>query len=972
MGRTNAAMFSFNRGEVSKQALARVDNERLRLAAECQLNWLPLVVGPMMLRPGLQHINGVLGDAPNAMVPFVFSKFDTALIELTQAVMRVEINDVLLTRPAVSTAIGDPTMTGSGAWTTANTTVGNSVGFGGHMVLQCPVIGGLAQAQQHVTVATADQGVEHGLRVQVQAGPITLRVGTTAGAVDLVAETSLDTGWHSLSFTPGAGFYIQIESTKASPRAVLSVTIDPAGVLEVPTPWNAAALPTIRFDQSGDVIFCAAYGVQQYKIERRGPRPFARSWSVAVFESQNGPFSQPLISDVNLKPDTAFGQALVTADRPVFLPGHVGAMLQMFMLGQQNACQLGGENAFAKPVRVTGVGDVARDYNWFISGTYVGQLTLQRSYDGADSGFTDVATSVSGFTGNINSATGTTGSPVLDNVICWERVGFKGGNFTSGFAAVSSGNASGGGYGLARIDQVNSPTQALVDLVTPLSSVVATNNWAIGDWSSAGGWPSSVSFFEGRLAWSGALTLWDSQPDGFTGYAQQDSQGASLGDGGAIIETFGSGPVDSVNWLLPLTRLLAGRDTSVESIRASSFDEVLTPTNISTKACSTNGAARLKPLKIDKSGVYVSEGGRVYLVQFTAQQMDYSTVDLTRLNSDIYAAGFVDTAVQRQPDTMCWLPRGDGQAAALLFDADDDVVAWWRVQTLGVIENVCVLPAPSGVENFVYLTVRRTINGVTRRFREKFAPRANCTGGSLNQLLDCHGVYQGAPVTTMTLAHLPNTTVGVWADGSYLGTATTNGSGTFTMPDVATVPAGHATVVAGLGGDNRVYSGAATNTMTVPAAYEGYPAEVFAGSQRIGPLVVSGGKITLPNGRTETDLLACFGFSAPYMSAKLAYAAQGGSAINQKKKIDHVGLLMFDAHVKGVTVGQRMDVLDPLPGMESDAAVDPNMLYSEYDEPAFETPGEWDTDARLCMMAMAPYPVKIAGAVISITTNEKL
>jgi hypothetical protein len=49
----NAPLYSLNAGEVSKIAVGRVDVAKLRMAAECQVNWLPYIVGPMMLRPGL-------------------------------------------------------------------------------------------------------------------------------------------------------------------------------------------------------------------------------------------------------------------------------------------------------------------------------------------------------------------------------------------------------------------------------------------------------------------------------------------------------------------------------------------------------------------------------------------------------------------------------------------------------------------------------------------------------------------------------------------------------------------------------------------------------------------------------------------------------------------------------------------------------------------------------------------------------
>lgn len=1005
MARVNAPLLALNRGEVSKTALGRVDVEKLRLAAESMVNWLPSVVGPMMLRPGLQFINEVRNDLACAPLPFVFSKFDTALLELTPNVMRVEIADELVSRVAVSTAVADPTMTGSGgAWDTTNTTSGATTTIaGGVMTLTCSPVGGLAQAQQVVTVAGPDIGREHGLRIHVTQGPVTFRAGH-ALFYDLVAQTELDTGWHSLAFTPPGDFRIQIESTDSAPKTVALVTIDAAGVLEIPTPWDADALPTIRVDQSGDVIFCAAYGQKQAKIERRS----TTSWSVVDYEPTVGPFSMSSAQSISMTPGAYFGRTTMTADRSYFEAGHVDAMLQLFLQGQQNERVLGGPNAFSAPVRVTGVGTDARNYDWTVTGTFTGTVTLQRSFDGPNSGFSDVSSLTAA--GTLTSATGSSaGSPPLDNVIAWERVGFKDGDYgsghvtvisdyagTAGGAASGSGGSSGGGglagggagggvggggssggggasaggaYGLARIVGFISPTQVTVDIVDGFSSIAATDTWQLSDWNDADGWPTSVAFFEGRLDWAGGLDLWCSQPDNFTGYAQQDNNGNSLGDAAAIIETFGSGPIDSTSWLLPLTRLLAGRDTSIASIRASSFDEVLTPTNISSKDCATIGAARMKAFKVDKRGIFVSEGGRVFELAMSPQEMDYSVTDLTRLNPDIYATGFVDGAVMRQPDGMLWLPRGDGQSAALLYDVVDDVVAWWRLQTLGIIENVCVLPAPAGVENLVYFTIKRTVNGVVRRFREKLAPRANCTGGTLCQLADSHLVYQGAPAATITLPHLPSTNVVIWADGADRGTVMTDAVGVATMPGDAT----YSTIMAGLGGEVVSFDGGSSpsNVMSVPAGYEGLTAEVFSDRRRVGPLTVSGGQIALPNGRVETRLEAFFGFTAPFYSAKLAYAAQGGTALSQKKKIDHLGLILYDTHYQGLQMGQSFSNLDPMPLMQGEAAIPADTVFAEYDEPTIAVPGTWDTDARLCLLAQAPRPAKVGGVVVSINTNEK-
>jgi hypothetical protein len=128
----------------------------------------------------------------------------------------------------------------------------------------------------------------------------------------------------------------------------------------------------------------------------------------------------------------------------------------------------------------------------------------------------------------------------------------------------------------------------------------------------------------------------------------------------------------------------------------------------------------------------------------------------------------------------------------------------------------------------------------------------------------------------------------------------------------------------------------------------------------------------LPNNQVASSIIACLGYVAPFQSAKLAYgAAPGGSALTQRKKIDHLGLILYDAGATSLQYGQRMDLLDPLPLIDADQATPAGTIWSEYDSQPIELPGEWDTDARLCLLAQAPGPCTLGGAVVAMQTNEK-
>ena len=100
MPQQTVPFYACNRGEISRLALMRVDVEKLRLAAGTQINWLPMALGPMTLRPGSAYIGGIQSDAPAKLLEFVYSSTDTAIIELTDSVMRFWINDSIVTRVA--------------------------------------------------------------------------------------------------------------------------------------------------------------------------------------------------------------------------------------------------------------------------------------------------------------------------------------------------------------------------------------------------------------------------------------------------------------------------------------------------------------------------------------------------------------------------------------------------------------------------------------------------------------------------------------------------------------------------------------------------------------------------------------------------------------------------------------------------------------------------------------------------------
>ena len=904
MARTRVAKLAFNRGLVSRLGLARADIKRLGMAAETMTNWVARTLGSMSIRPGLGYIGASASNAKAKHIPFVFSTSDKAIIELTAALMRIWISDALVTRGSVSSAVTNGTFTSNiNSWTDSDESGGTSAWVaGGYMGLTG---NGTAAAirDQTVTVVAADQGDEHALRIIIQRGPVILRVGSSAGGDEYITETELATGTHSLAFTPTGDFRIRFMSRLKRQVLVDSVAVEAAGVMTLPTPWALADLENIRHDQSGDVIFVAASSYTQRKIERRA----TRSWSVVQYLPTDGPFRTENVGPITIAASALSGNITLTASAALFRStqapstNNAGALFQISSDGQRvESLDIVAQNTWSSAIRVTGV-DASRVFTVIIANlTATGStVTLQRSLESDSGPWENVTTYTTDQTITFDDG--------LDNQIAWYRIGVATGGYVAGTIDVTLDYALGSITGVVRLTAFSSSTSVSAEVITDLGDTAATDIWAEGQWSDHRGWPSAVAFAEGRLWWGGKDKITGSISDAFDGF-DPDFEG----DAGPIQRSIGTGPVDTINWLLALQRLLIGGQGAEFSVRSSSLDEPLTPTNFNLKTASTQGSAGVPAIKIDARGVMVQRGGtRVYELAFDAETFDYAATHLSALIPEIGEPSITRMAAQRQPDTRVHFVRSDGTAALLVFDKVEQVICWSEVETDGTIEDVVVLPGDSGAaEDQVYYSVQRTINGSTVRYLEKWALESECRGSTLCKLADSFVTYTGAATATITAAHLAGENVVVWAGGADVGTAS-DGTQTYTLNG----------------------SGQATLTATVTNYVVGLP------------------------------------YSASYKSAKLVeLLAQIEGSLTDTQQIKAIALILADVHAKGLKYGQTLteSEMDPMPEIEEGTTVSANAVRTDYATEKITFPSEWTTDARICLLAKAPRPVTVLAAIAEL------
>jgi len=342
------------------------------------------------------------------------------------------------------------------------------------------------------------------------------------------------------------------------------------------------------------------------------------------------------------------------------------------------------------------------------------------------------------------------------------------------------GDAVGAGVGI--LYSVNTSTYVQAEVLTDLGGTNASIYWALGAWADYKYWPSSVALAEGRLWWTGKDTIDASVSDDYFNYDPTVE-----GDSGPITRTLGSGPVNKINWILSLQRILVGGDGAEFVVRSNSFDEPLTPTNFTIKNPSNQGSAQIQAVKIDRTGIYAQRGGtRVMELSYDGTDLEYSSTDLTVLSPEVCEPQIKRIAIQRQPDTRIHCVLSDGTVAILIYDRAENVRCWVKYETDGLVEDAVVLVSAAGeTEDNVYYVVNRTINGATVRYLEKWAKESECEGAAVNKNLDSHIIYSGSSTTIMTgLSHLEGESVKVWA-GKDLGSYTVS-AGSITLSEAVT------------------------------------------------------------------------------------------------------------------------------------------------------------------------------------------
>ncbi len=463
----------------------------------------------------------------------------------------------------------------------------------------------------------------------------------------------------------------------------------------------------------------------------------------------------------------------------------------------------------------------------------------------------------------------------------------------------------------------------------------AITDWNLGAWSGTTGYPATVGFFEQRLA--AARTF--SQPQTFWMSQSADLENMQPDDGSDVVEdddalnyTFSADQVNAIQWISSGRQFVMG--TSGGAWVAESDGPVVTPTDIQVRRHTTVGSANKTPVRVDDVVLFLQRAQRkINEFAYVYEADGYRAPDLTILVDHIARGRISEMAYQPEPHSVVWTVRTDGTLLSMTYRRDQKVIGWARHQIGGtfsggpsLVESVATIPGDDGPgqpqdstdRDELWITVKRTINGETKRYVEVF--EKDFEGPILHDYSD-EAAWEAAILAAQRDAY--------YADSLL------------------------------------TYVGSETTTISNLDHLEGETVKILADGAVHPDRAVSSGQVVLdyPASKVQVGL----SYAHRFQSLKMIAGAAAGTALGKVKRIHGVTLLLLDAATTRIgpsfdrlkdiafrTVGDAMDTAVPLFGGE---------YHLEFD-------GDYGRDVRICIEGDAPAPFTLIALAPELKTNE--
>lgn len=336
-------------------------------------------------------------------------------------------------------------------------------------------------------------------------------------------------------------------------------------------------------------------------------------------------------------------------------------------------------------------------------------------------------------------------------------------------------------FGHAVVTVYNSTTEVEVDIEEDFIALTASGNWKLCAFSTRQGFPSGVTFYQGRLALGGTTakpqTLWLSRTN-----APFDFTLGTLATDGMSFETDAEG-FEAITWLSSHLSLLVGTTLGVWAISSPDGSPLTPESNNLNRQMEVGAEDGFQAAHLQNNILFLQYSGRK-VQELTGGSVEYGgylSTDLTQLATHVTRGGVTQIAVGSSPDAALYLVNG-GEVSLLTYERSQNVVGWARWITDGTIESITTTSG-AGEEDDIYLVVDRGGN----RYIEHLTPdmirvEEDNNLDSLRFLDNYTERIEVTPFTTVSgLSRFDGEEVDTFIDGAPGGLVTVSG-GVATLP----------------------------------------------------------------------------------------------------------------------------------------------------------------------------------------------
>ena len=273
--------------------------------------------------------------------------------------------------------------------------------------------------------------------------------------------------------------------------------------------------------------------------------------------------------------------------------------------------------------------------------------------------------------------------------------------------------------GVVQITSLTSASSIKAEVLKSLDSLDETANWTLEEetWDGTRGYPRAVGVFQDRLCFGGTVaqpqTLWLSETGIFDGF------GVGTGDDDSIEVTLSASAPSEINWMAVGRNLILGTSNAEHTVDGGSTGASITPSSIRQEPRSYKGSEPQIPLVVGSEVIFIQASERkIRSFRYDFNIDGYQSEDLTFLAEHITAGVVKEIAYAQEPDSQVFAVLDDGTMVVGTYLREQEVIGWTTYTTDGSFENVQTIT--NGTVDEVWVVVKRTIDGSTVRYIEKF------------------------------------------------------------------------------------------------------------------------------------------------------------------------------------------------------------------------------------------------------------